>query len=92
MLVLREAVTDLVVVAPVVHVDMDAEMGACGSIKRAHGDGDCRLMDRIPEERRAADRAKPASHSFGGVEPSELVGALDLQGFGGYVGGCPIVS
>ena len=80
MLVLRQAVGEVVVVAFFGNMDVHGQCGASRLVEGAHCDGDRVLFHRIPEQERTADRAKPPLHFSRRVEPRDLVLRPGLPG------------
>src|SRR5581483_5894885 len=80
MLVLRNAVGDVVVVAFIGDMDVDSDLGVGRLVEGAHGEADPVFVDRVPEERGAAGGAEAAAYFFGRLEPGDVVGAVEGDG------------
>jgi len=88
MLVLGQAVRNLVVVAFVCHMDVNPQLGIRGQVECAHGNPNPVFLDRVPEQGRAARRTEPSPHLLGGAEPGDFIATVDRQSSAGDVGGC----
>lgn len=78
-LVLREPVVNLIVIAFLRHKDVHREIGIGSAVEYAHGDSGPITMDRIPEQRRPANRTETAPHLLRGVVPPDVFFSYDRQ-------------
>jgi hypothetical protein len=92
LLVLGQAVGDLVIVAFVGHKDVVAKLCAGWLIKCAHGNGDLVTCDGVPKQEGATLPTKAAPYLLAGGIPSEFVVARDRQSRLRHVGGGPIMA
>lgn len=80
MLVLWQAICNIVVIPFIRHMNMHAKLNAGRPIKCAHGDGYLVPIDGIPKEKRTAGGTEAALHLFRRAEPGKFIGTVDRQG------------
>eukprot|EP01035_Chromulina_nebulosa_P037627 gene37626-50802_t len=83
---LRQSVVDRIIIALLGNEDMHLQSGVGRFVDRPHRDGGPVAMQRLPEQRRAAPRAKAAADLFRRCEPGEQLLPVDRDGCLGHVG------
>ena len=78
--VLRQSVSDLIVVTLLCNKNMLLQRGLGRCIKSTHRDGGPILKDRIPKQRRPASATKTATHLFRRLIPAHMIFALYRHG------------
>ena len=92
MLVLRQTVTDLIVITLLCHEDVHLQVGGSGRVECAHRDADPISRRRIEEQGRSARRAEPPSYLRRRLVPGQVLLTRDRDRRFGHVRGSEVVA